>query len=325
MSHCGHDHHHTDDARRLIAAFCIISAFMVIEVVGGVLAGSLALLADAGHMLTDTVALALAASAQWIARKPADEKRHFGYRRSQVLAAFANGIGLMFLLVWIVYEAAMRLIAPSPVAWRPMLIVASLGLLANAVAFAVLHDASHRNINIRGAMLHVISDLLGSVAAVIAAIVIATSGWTRIDPLLSILVAALILRSAIALLRETGHILLEGAPENINVQTLVSDMKETFVDVEDVHGVQIWQLAPGAARLTMHVRLKTGANGDAALANLKQELFDRYGVVETTIQIECTNQCPDTLLRSAEMRNVSAPETASLLAHAGAHHEATAG
>ena len=183
-----------------MAAFAVISTFMVVEVIGGLLSGSLALLADAAHMLTDAFALGLAVSAHWISRRPADHRLHFGYRRTQVLAAFVNGVALIGLIGWIVFEAIRRLIEPAPITWQPMLVVAVLGLAANGVAFVLLHGGDRNNVNIRGAMLHVVSDFLGSVVAVIAAIVIAFGGPLRIDAVLSLLVACLIANAAFRLI-----------------------------------------------------------------------------------------------------------------------------
>ncbi|VAV96119.1 hypothetical protein MNBD_ALPHA05-946, partial [hydrothermal vent metagenome] len=180
MDNC--DHHHTKDnsnTRRLLWAFGVIVVFMVVEIIGGILSGSLALLADATHMLTDGLALALAASAQILAARPADNKLHFGYRRTQVLSAFVNGIFMAVLLAWIVYEAIRRSLNPIEINAPLMLGVAIIGLGANVVAFFILHRPGERDLNMRGALLHVIGDLLGSVAAIIAAIVIWTTGWMQ--------------------------------------------------------------------------------------------------------------------------------------------------
>lgn len=266
---------------------------MVVEAVGGILAGSLALVADAVHMLTDAFALGLAATAHWWSRRPADDRLHFGYTRTQVLAAFVNGLFLAALLGWIVYEAVARMLNPIEVEWRPMLVIALIGLAANAVAFYVLHGAPTRDINIRGAMLHVVSDMLGSVAAVIAALVIMATGWTRIDPILSLLVAALIGRSAIRLLRETSHILLEGAPSHIDVASLIDGVKSAAPNVVDVHDVYIWQLTPEHTRLTLHARIADAAAATATLDRIKSFLEERYGISETTVQIEVGLDCPD--------------------------------
>jgi cobalt-zinc-cadmium efflux system protein len=309
MTHCPHDHGHSQgqghaqpavhnhsadntDGRRLIAALAVISVFMVVEFIGGLLSGSLALIADASHMMTDAVALALAASAHWLSMRPADGQLHFGYRRFQVLAAFVNGIALVVLMAWIVWEAIRRSINPVDVEWRMMLVVAVLGLIANVIAFRLLHGSASQNINVRGAMLHVIGDLLGSVAAVIAAVVIALSGWTRIDPLLSILVAVLIGYSAYRLLRETAHILLEGAPKGIDPADVARELAMMSPEIEDVHSIQLWQLTPDHPQATLHVRLRSGASGQETLGLVKARLAERFGIRESTVQIE-TGVCCD--------------------------------
>ncbi len=311
MSHCHHDHghdhsgvtgerrshshghgvHSNADGRSLLLALAVISVFMVVEFVGGVLSGSLALIADASHMMTDAVALALAASAQWLSMRPADGRLHFGYRRFQVLAAFVNGIALVLLMLWILAEAVRRFLKPVEIVWEPMLVIAVLGLLANVAAFKLLHGSAATNINVRGAMLHVVGDLLGSVAAVIAAVVIALSGWTRIDPLLSILVATLIGYSAYKLLRETAHILLEGAPRGVDADVVATELAGVSDAVEDVHSIQIWQLTPEHPQATLHVRLRADAPAQETLALLKARLAERFGIRESTIQIETGGCC----------------------------------
>jgi cobalt-zinc-cadmium efflux system protein len=312
MTHCDHAHghggsdalggaqsnasgrghaHENADGRRLIAALAVISVFMVVEFVGGLLSGSLALIADAAHMMTDAVALGLAASAHWLSLRPADRRLHFGYRRFQVLAAFVNGIALVLLTAWIVWEAIRRSITPVEVEWRTMLVVAVLGFIANVIAFRLLHGSSTQNINVRGAMLHVIGDLLGSVAAVVGAVVIALSGYTRIDPLLSILVAVLIGYSAYRLLRETAHILLEGAPKGIDATEVARDLAAVSEGIEDVHSVQLWQLTPDHPQATLHVRLRAGAEAQDALGLVKARLAERFGIRESTIQIETGGCC----------------------------------
>ncbi len=294
MSHCGHDHQNLTDGRRLVAAFCVIAVFMVVEAIGGVISGSLALLADATHMLTDALALALAASAQWLASRPADRRLHFGYRRTQVLAAFVNGIALAILLAGIFVEAVRRFFfAPIDVNWSLMLGVAILGLIANGVAFVILHRSSSGNLNVRGAMLHVISDLLGSVAAIIGAVTIAATGWTRIDPILSIIVAFLIGRSAWRLIRETGHVLMEGAPNHIDVEKLVVDLRRAAPEVADIHQVQIWQITPDEIRLTMHARIRSPQQVESALQRMKAFLETNYGIEQSTVQVETSDECPD--------------------------------
>ena len=204
MSHA----HHNSNMRRVTIALVLTGTFMNVEVVGGILSSSLALLADAGHMLTDTMALALAAVAFHVSKRPADGRLTYGYQRFQILAAFVNGLSLLLIVGWILYEAVSRFLSPEEVLGRTMLIVATLGLVVNIIAFTVLHGGDKENLNIRGAALHVAGDLLGSVAAIVAAIVIIYTGWMAIDPLLSIAVAILILKSAWLLVKRSAHVLL---------------------------------------------------------------------------------------------------------------------
>ena len=204
--------HIRDNMRRVVIALVLTGAFMIVEVIGGILSGSLALLADAGHMLTDTMALALAAVAFQVCKRPADAKLTYGYHRFQILAAFVNGLSLIFIVGWILFEAVDRFLDPTEVLGETMLVVAAAGLVVNLIAFAVLHGGDRENLNIRGAAIHVAGDLLGSVAAIAAALVIIYTGWTPIDPILSVAVAMLILRSAWVLVKRSSHVLLEGAP-----------------------------------------------------------------------------------------------------------------
>ena len=283
-----HTHDSNDsNQRRVVIALVITGLFMVVEVIGGLLSGSLALLADAGHMLTDTMALGLAALAFHVGRRPADQRRTFGYQRSQILAAFVNGITLIFVVGWILIEAVQRLLDPPDVAGPLMLAVAAAGLVVNIVSFAVLHGGDQENLNIRGAALHVAGDLLGSVAAIVAAIVIIYTGWLAVDPLLSVAVAALILRSAWALVRRSAHVLLEGAPDWLDV----GDMRKTLVNavpaVSDIHHVHVWGLTPQHLMLTMHVELDgPPENPTEIVRRVKQLLSSEYGIGHSTIEIE---------------------------------------
>ncbi|WFM70462.1 cation diffusion facilitator family transporter [Halomonas sp. CKK8] len=295
MAH-DHDHSHhagQDSQRRLAWAILLTGGFMVAEVVGGILSGSLALLADAGHMLTDTAALALAWFAARISRRPADEKRSFGYHRVQILAAFVNGLTLIAIVVWIFIEAIRRLLSPVEVMGTPMLAIAALGLLVNLVVFIILHAGDRDNLNIRGAALHVLGDLLGSVAAIVAALVILATGWMPIDPLLSMLVALLILRSAWKLTRESGHILLEGAPDELDAATLRREIPEQLEAVCNVHHVHVWSLTPGRHLVSLHAAIEEGEDRQAALVAIRSLLVERYGLDHATIQLESRHQCAD--------------------------------
>ena len=289
----GHGHAHTADTNRLIGAFVVIAVFMVVEFAGGLWSGSLALLADATHMFADAAALGLAASAHAIARKPADDKRHFGYQRMQVLAAFFNGATLVVLMIWIIAEAVQRFIEPREVNAQLMLWVAAAGFAANAAAFAMLQTSKTRNVNVRGALLHVAADLASSVTAIVGALLIMATGMTRVDPVLSIVVALFIGYSAIRLLTETGHILLEGAPKGIDVARLSAGVKQSAPGVEDVHDVRIWQITPEASNLTLHARINSSADADKALDRIKAYLESEYGIHQSTVQIETGEGCPD--------------------------------
>jgi len=281
------------NSRRLLLALGVIVTFMIVEIVGGVISGSLALLADATHMLTDALALGLAASAQLFAMRPADSNLHFGYRRAQVLAAFVNGILLTVLLVWIVIEAVQRFASPVAIDAPLMLWVAIGGLIANIIAFLILHRGASDDLNMRGAMLHVVGDLLGSVAAIVGAIVIAASGWVRIDPILSILVAALIGVSAIRLLKETGFILLEGAPGDVDTGKLAAGLTAASSAIKGVHHIRIWQITPDQPRITLHACVDRADEAATALRSAKEFLATEYGIHHSTIQIDVGGECPD--------------------------------
>ncbi len=296
MVNCDHQDHHKPSGKitgRLFMALGVIVLFMIVEVIGGLISGSLALLADATHMLTDALALALAVSAQFFSARPADSKLHFGYRRAQVLAAFVNGVLLTVLLVWIVIEAGRRFLNPVEVNAQLMLWVAVAGFIANAIAFFILHRRDENNLNMRGALLHVISDLMGSVAAIAAALVIASTGWLAIDPILSIAVAFLIGFSALRLIRETGHILLEGAPTDIDVKALESELLDAVHQIKGVHNIQISQITPEQPRLTLHACVSDARDAAGALATAKAFLEDNYKISHSTIQIEIGDECPD--------------------------------
>ncbi|HUD95994.1 MAG TPA: cation diffusion facilitator family transporter [Woeseiaceae bacterium] len=282
-----------DNRKRLRIALVLTGAFMLVEVVGGVLSGSLALLADAGHMLTDSLALALALLAFRLSLRPADPKRSYGYHRFQTLAAFVNGLGLLGIVLWILVEAAGRLLAPPPIQGGMMLAVAAGGLLVNFVVFLILHGGDRENLNMRGAMLHVIGDLLGSIAAISAAVVVILTGWLPIDPLLSVVVAGLILRSAWQLVRRSAHILLEGTPETLDVSGMQQSLIAALPQIASIHHVHVWGLTPQRLMLTMHVSLN-GDIRDATIVvrKIKQVLQAEFGVRHSTIEIEL-DDCAD--------------------------------
>ena len=285
--------HIGDNMRRVVIALLLTGSFMVVEVIGGILSGSLALLADAGHMLTDTMALALAAVAFQVCKRPADAKLTYGYHRFQILAAFVNGLSLLFIVGWILVEAVDRFLAPTEVLGKTMLVVAAAGLVVNLIAFAVLHGGDRENLNIRGAAVHVAGDLLGSVAAIVAALVIIYTGWTPIDPILSVAVAMLILRSAWILVKRSAHVLLEGAPEWLDTKIMQDRIVGQVPVVSSIHHVHVWGMTPQDLMLTMHVRLeKEPGNPTECIRQIKEVLRAEYGIGHSTIEIE-TDDCAD--------------------------------
>jgi cobalt-zinc-cadmium efflux system protein len=296
----GHSHHSHHDKgvdggsiARVQIALLLTAAFMVVEFVGGILSGSLALLADAGHMLTDTMALGLAAFAFRVSSRPADSRRSFGYHRFQIIAAFVNGLALLGIVVWILFEAVQRMLDPPEVIGRTMLVIACGGLVVNIFSFFVLHSGDQSNLNIRGAVLHVLGDLLGSVAAIVAAIVILTTGWMPIDPILSVLVAALLLRSGWQLVKRSAHILLEGVPDWLNMKELQEKIVAAVPEIVEVHHVHAWGLTPQHPMLTMHIVLEEQPDDPTAVVRLvKETLRAEFHIPHSTIELE-VGDCAD--------------------------------
>jgi len=288
-----HDHHHDGDennASRIGLAALLTGGFMAVELGGGIVSGSLALLADAGHMLSDFGALALAWIGFRMARRPATLQRTFGFRRFPVLAAFVNGMALFLVAAWIVYEAIVRLNDPHPITSGLMLWIAVGGLIVNLMSFAVLHGADRDNLNVRGALLHVAGDLLGSLAAIIAAVIIMTTGWTPADPILSVLVALIILRSAWSVTAQSAHILLEGAPAGVDLHHVIHDLSDHVEGVTDIHHAHLWSLDGRRSIMTLHARIRETASGPEVIARIKARLSEVHGIGHATVEIE-TDAC----------------------------------
>ncbi|MDH3303814.1 MAG: cation diffusion facilitator family transporter [Gammaproteobacteria bacterium] len=292
----GQSQGHTADEsslRRVTIALVLTGTFMLVEVVGGIISGSLALLADAGHMLTDTMALSLAAMAFHVSKRPPGGSLTYGYQRFQILAAFVNGLSLLAVVGWILFEAVSRFLSPKDILGETMLVVASAGLVINLVSFAILHTGDRENLNIRGAALHVAGDLLGSIAAIIAAIIIIYTGWTPIDPILSIAVAALILKSAWSLVKRSAHILLEGAPEWLDVEAMQKLIVSRVSGVDEIHHVHIWGLTPQQLMLTMHMSLDGSVESQSGvIRDVKTFLQEEYGIGHSTIEVD-VDGCAD--------------------------------
>jgi len=296
--HHGHSHGNGANERSVGMAAFLTGGFMVAEVVGGIVAGSLALLADAGHMLTDFASLALAWLGFRLTRQPADWRRTYGFDRFAVLIAFVNGISLFAIAIWIVAEAVERFASPVEVLAWPMLWIAAAGLAVNVVSFLVLRTGDKDNLNIRAAALHVVGDLLGSVAAVIAALVILTTGWTPIDPLLSIVVALIIVRSAWRVVAESGHILLEGSPRGFDSRLLRDQLRSSLPYVLDVHHVHAWSISQERPMVTLHACVTTGTDSGVAIREIKRRLALEFRITHATIEIEY-GACGDGPQRSA--------------------------
>lgn len=281
-----HGHSHVPKKERTIAiAAALTGGFMLAELVGGLLSGSLALLADAGHMLTDFASLMLAWFAFRIARRPADWKRTYGYDRFSVLAAFVNGLTLFAIAIWIVIEAVRRLAQPVEVLGGLMLWVALAGLVVNIASFWVLTREDSDNLNIRAAALHVAGDLLGSVAAIVASLVILWTGWMPIDPILSVLVAVIILRSALKVARESGHILLEGAPGGFDRREVAEALTRDVPGVAEVRHVHAWQVTQERPMATLDLSVAEGHDAETVKQAVREALRESYGVDHATIEV----------------------------------------
>ncbi|MFX0546938.1 cation diffusion facilitator family transporter [Roseovarius sp. S1116L3] len=284
----GHDHSHIPKNETKIAiAAALTGTFMLAEVIGGVISGSLALIADAGHMLTDFASLMLAWLGFRLARRPADWKRTYGFDRFSVLAAFVNGMSLFVVAAWILWEAVQRLNDPQEVLGGVMLWIALGGLVVNVGAFWVLTSGGRgENLNVRAAALHVMGDLLGSVAALVAALVIIWTGWTPIDPILSVLVAVIILRSALAVVRQSGHILLEGAPDGFDRREVARTLRESVPGLSEVSHVHAWSVTQERPMVTMKISLGAGTESAAVKSAIRERLQEHYGIGHVTIEVE---------------------------------------
>jgi cobalt-zinc-cadmium efflux system protein len=271
--------------RALLLALAITVSFLVAEVVGGVLTNSLALLADAGHMLSDVAALGLGIFAIWIAMRPATATRTYGFHRVEVLAALANGVMLVAIAIYIFWQAGHRLQEPPEVRSLPMLLVATAGLGANAASGSLLYRHSKDSLNVRGAFLHVLADALGSAGAICAGVIMLTTGWYRADAIASVFIGVLVLVSSWRLLRESLGVLLEAVPPHMDAKEIESALKEV-AGVEGVHDLHVWTVTSGFIALTCHAELNDSCDIQEVLEELCQMLHERHGIRHVTIQPE---------------------------------------
>jgi cobalt-zinc-cadmium efflux system protein len=287
-NHGSHHVHAKDGKRQLILALSITGTWFIIELAGGIYANSLALLADAAHMLTDLAALSLSYFALKISSRPATHEKTYGYLRAEILAALANGICLILIAAYIFYESYERLWAPQRVKSIPMLVIAATGLLANLATARLLYHSRHDNLNLRGAFLHVLGDTLGSVGAILAGILMMGWQWYLADPIVSAVVGGLILYGSWKLVAESVDVLLEGTPRHLNVADILEDLR-SMSGVASVHDLHVWSIASEITAMSCHIVLKSSEDAGQALAAASLLMREKYGIEHTTIQIEFEN------------------------------------
>ncbi len=290
----GHTHVHTDDTRRLKLALGLILGFMAVEVVAGILADSLALLSDAAHMLTDAGAIALALFAAGLARRPAQGVFTFGFRRAEILSAQLNGATLVALAIVIVIEGIGRIANPPDVEGLVVLVVALVGIAVNLAATLVLAGAERRSLNVEGAFQHVLTDLFAFMATAVAGAVVLATGYGRADGIAALVVAALMLRSGYGLLRDSGRILLEASPRDLDPEEIgrVLAAQKHVVEVHDLH---VWEVTSGFPAISAHVTVRAGCDTQAHRRELAELLRERFGVTHSTLQVETRHEGPLTI------------------------------
>jgi cobalt-zinc-cadmium efflux system protein len=280
-----HVHERAESRRALAIALAVTAAYTVVEVVGGIYTGSLALLADAVHMLSDNLAIGLALGAAWLATRPATPGRSYGYKRAEVLAALANGVLLVALSIWIFVAAIQRLADPPDVLGGWMLVIAVVGIAVNLAAGAVLYRSRAESINVDAAFRHVLADLLGSFGVLGAAVVILTTGWLQADPIASILIGILVLASAWTILRDSTEILLEATPRGMDA-TEIGRRLAGAPGVVEVHDLHVWTITSGFTALSAHVLVRPGEDCHGRRRELERLLHDEFGIEHTTLQVD---------------------------------------
>ncbi len=283
--HGAHDHGRGADRRALAIVFALTSTFVVAEVIGGLVTGSLALLADAGHMLSDALSLGIALFAVWLAERPATPNRSFGYKRAEILAALFNGATLVAISIWIFVEAYQRFFEPPEILGGWMLAVAALGLVVNVAGAMILWRSGGESLNLQGALRHVLADIFGSVGAIAAALVILATGWRYADPIISVLIGLLVLGSSWRLVRDSINILLEGTPPGIDAGEVGRSMAGV-PGVSEVHDLHVWTITSGFPALAAHVLVGRDEDCHARRRDLEEVLAREYGIEHTTLQVD---------------------------------------
>jgi cobalt-zinc-cadmium efflux system protein len=284
-----HNHAHETSKRRLLIVLSITALFMVVELVGGLLSNSLALIADSAHMLTDVGALGLSLFVLWFSRRPAGQEKTYGYLRLEILAALVNGVALVVISGMIFWQAYLRILSPEPVEGGLMLVVAIAGLMVNVAAAFLLHSSAGHSLNVRGAYLHVLGDLVGSVGAVIAAIIILTTGITIADPAISIFVGILILIASWKLVRESVDVLLEAVPSHIDLGAVRRAIDE-IPGVDNVHDLHVWTVTSGFLAMSGHAVCQDPAQNQRILAEIHRCMRETFGIDHVTVQLERPSQ-----------------------------------
>ena len=281
--------------RRLVLAFVLIAAYMGVEIVGGIMSGSLALLADAGHMLTDVAAIGLALIAFWVAGRPPSIEQTFGWHRTEILAAMTNGLGLWLIAGWVFFEASQRFSNPQPVDGLVMLIIGVVGLLVNVGAASLLRHSAEDSLNVEGAFWHVLADLLGSIGVVAASVIVLTLGWTVVDAIAGVVIGILIMVSSFRLLSKVVHVLMEGTPSQLDLQQLCSRL-EQLDGITGVHDIHAWTITTGYDAMSAHVTAEDSAMADPNLVldQLRLIASTEFGIGHVTIQLESSmNNCSE--------------------------------
>jgi len=290
MTEHSHEYHSmvNTSQRPLLIAISITGLMTIVELIGGILSNSLALMGDAAHMFTDTLALGLSLFALNIAKRPASQTRTYGYLRAEILAALANGIVLILISAYIAYEAYQRFVEPPQIRGGLMLVVAVIGLLANVIGLAILRPGGRQNLNVKGAFLHMWSDALSSIGVIAAAIIILRTGWRFADPIIAVIILVLVLRGAVGLVVEASNILLETVPKHLNVSQVTSEVKK-IKGVRDIHDVHLWTITSGVYALSCHLLIEDRmvSNSAEIVTEVNQTLSQKFGIGHSTLQLEC--------------------------------------
>ena len=291
-----HNHHiiDTKNSKLLLVAFFITLCFMVIELIAGIIGESLTLIADSGHMFADSFAILLSWFAINISKKPKDDARTFGYHRFQVIATFINGMSLLVLSIWIIYQAIYRIYVPDNTDGSILFYVGIIGFGINCISLIILRQGSVDDMNIKSAMIQVLSDLLGSLAAIIAGIIIIFTGFTIADPILSLFVSVLLLNATWRLISESCHILMEGSPKCLDMDIIKNEVS-SIKEVKDIHHIHIWSLKHNKHYITFHIKIDKISETHIILKKIKDILRDKFGIAHSTIQVEhrecCDGEC----------------------------------